>query len=104
MGLRRGFNSAMARASALFDKINGRLEGINVERFEHGSNIFPLKLESGVDSKRFVKILKEHSVIVSPPDADHSRRIMLTVNPTLLRQDIQDLFFAFEHAIKESLY
>ena len=102
-GFEARFNRAMARASALFDKINGLLEGVNVEPFEHGSNIFPLKLASDVDSKRFVKILKAHSVIVSSPDVDHSRRIMLTVNPTILRQDIQDLFFAFERAIEESL-
>ena len=99
-GFEERFNRAMARATALFDKINA-LEGINVERFEHGSNMFPLKLESDVDSKRFVKTLEEHSVSVSLPDGDHSRRIILTVNPTILRQDIQDLLFAFECAIEE---
>ena len=99
-GFEERFNRAMARATALFDKING-LEGINVEHFEHGSNMFPLKLESDIDSKRFVKTLGEHSVSVSPPDADHSRCIMLTVNPTILRQNIQDLLFAFERAIGE---
>ena len=99
-GFEERFNRAMARATALFDKING-LEGINVEHFEHGSNMFPLKLESDIDSKRFVKTLEAHSVSVSPPDADHSRCIMLTVNPTILRQDIQDLLFAFERAIGE---
>ena len=99
-GFEERFNRAMARATALFDKING-LEGINIEHFEHGSNMFPLKLESNIDSKRFVKTLGEHSVSVSPPDADHSRCIMLTVNPTILRQDIQDLLFAFERAIGE---
>ena len=99
-GFEERFNRAMARATALFDKING-LEGINVEHFEHGSNMFPLKLESNIDSKRFVKTLGEHSVSVSPPDADHSRCIMLTVNSTILRQDIQDLLFAFERAIGE---
>ena len=100
-GFEERFNRAMARATTLFDKINA-LEGINVERFEHGSNIFPLKLESDVDSKGFVKTLEEHSVSVSPPDGDHSRRIMLTVNPTILRQDIQCLRFAFERAIEKS--
>ena len=100
-GFEERFNRAMARATALFDKINA-LKGINVERFEHGSNMFPLKLESDVDSKRFVKTLEKHAVSVSPPDGDHSRRIMLTVNPTILRQDIQGLRFAFEHAIEES--
>ena len=101
-GFEKRFNRAMAQASVLFDKINA-LEGIKIESFEHGSNIFPLKLESGVDSKRFVETLKAHSVSVSSPDSDHSQRIMLTVNPTILRQDLQDLFFAFERAIKESL-
>ena len=100
-GFEERFNRAMTRARALFDKINA-LEGINVERFEHGSNMFPLQLESGVDSTHFVKTLEAHSVSVSPPDGDHAGRIMLTVNPTLLRQDIQDLLRTFERAIKES--
>ena len=101
-GFEKRFNRAMAHATALFDKIN-TLEGINVEPFEHGSNIFPLELESGVDSKRFVQTLEAHAVSVSPPDGEHSRRIMLTVNPTLLRQDVPNLCFAFERAIEESL-
>ena len=100
-GFEERFNHAMARATALFDKINA-LEGINVEPFEHGSNMFPLQLEADVDSKRFVKTLEEHSVSVSSPDSDHPQHIMLTVNPTILRQDIQDLRFAFERAIEAS--
>ena len=100
-GFEERFNRAMTRASALFDKINA-LESITVERFEHGSNIFSLKLASGVDSTYFVKTLEKHFVSVSPPDSDHTGCIMLTVNPTLLRQDIQDLFSAFERAMKES--
>lgn len=100
-GFEERFNRAMTQASALFEKINA-LEGVTVEPFEHGSNIFPLQLESDVDSTRFVEVLKEHSVSVSPPEGNHAGRIMLTVNPTLLRQDIQDLRSAFEWAIKES--
>ena len=99
-GFEERFNRAMTRASALFEKINA-LESITVEPFEHGSNIFPLKLESDIDGTRFVEVLKEHSVSVSPPDSDHAGRIMLTVNPTLLRQDIQELHSAFERAITE---
>ena len=91
----------MTQASALFDKINA-LESIKVERFEHGSNIFPLKLASDIDSTCFVKTLEKHSVSVSAPDGDHTGRILLTVNPTILRQGIQELFSAFERAIKES--
>ncbi len=100
-GFEERFNRAMTRANALFDKINA-LESITVERFKHGSNIFPLKLEADVDSRCFVKTLEAHSVSVSPPDGDHAGHIMLTVNPTLLRQDIQDLFYTFERAVKES--
>ena len=100
-GFEERFNRAMTRANALFDKINA-LESITVERFKHGSNIFPLKFASDVDGARFVKTLEEHSVSVSRPDSDPAGRIMLTVNPTLLRQDIQDLFCTFERAVKES--
>lgn len=101
-GFEARFNRAMAHATALFDTIN-TLDGINVEPFKHGSNIFPLKLGSDIDSQRFVKTLTEYSVSISPPDSNHSQRIMLTVNPTLLRQDVPDLLFAFERAIEESL-
>lgn len=100
-GFEARFNRAMAHATALFDTIN-TLDGINVEPFKHGSNIFPLKLGSDIDSQRFVKTLTEYSVSISPPDSNHSQRIMLTVNPTLLRQDVPDLLFAFERAIEES--
>ena len=68
-GFEERFNRAMTQATALFDKINA-LEGISVVRFAHGSNIFPLKLASEVDSKCFVKTLEAHSVSVSPPDDD----------------------------------
>ncbi len=100
-GFEERFNLAMTRASVLFETINA-LESITVEPFEHGSNIFPLKLEAGVDSTRFVEVLEEHSVSVSAPDDDHAGRILLTVNPTVLRQDIQELHCAFERAITES--
>ena len=100
-GFEARFNRAMAHATALFNKINA-LDGINVEPFEHGSNIFPLKLGSGIDSKCFVKTLEAYAVSVSSPDSDHDQRIMLTVNPTILRQDIPDLLYAFGRAIQES--
>ena len=100
-GFEERFNRAMTRARALFDRINV-LESVNIEHFEHGSNIFSLKLEAGVDSTRFVEVLEEHSVSVSAPDDDHAGRILLTVNPTVLRQDIQELHCAFERAITES--
>lgn len=101
-GFEERFNHAMAHATALFDKIN-TLDGINVEPFEHGSNIFPLKLGADIDSKRFVQTLEAQAVSVSPPNGEHARRIMLTVNPTLLRQNVQDLCCAFERAVEESL-
>ena len=100
-GFEERFNRAMTRAEALFDKVNA-LESITVEGFEHGSNIFPLKLESDIDGARFVKTLAAHSVSVSAPDSNQTGRIMLTVNPTILRQDIQELSCAFECAVKES--
>ena len=100
-GFEERFNRAMTRAEALFDKVNA-LESVTVEGFEHGSNIFPLKLESEIDGTRFVKTLAAHSVSVSAPDSNQTGRIMLTVNPTILRQDIQELSCAFECAVKES--
>lgn len=101
-GFEKRFNRAMTRAKALFDKINA-LDGINVKPFEHGSNIFPLELETGVNGEQFVKTLEADSVSVSAPDGGTPQRIMLTVNTTILRQDVEELFLAFERAISESV-
>jgi threonine aldolase len=98
-GFEQRFASAMSKAKTLFAKIN-TLEGIHIGCFEHGSNIFPLELATDVDCDRFIKALRDHSVFLAPPSSYDSRRIMLTVNTTILRQDVSVLLKAFNRALQ----
>ena len=60
-GFKERFGAAMDQASTLFARVND-LDGISIGRFEHGSNIFPLELDPGVDADRFVSTLLQHWV------------------------------------------
>lgn len=98
-GFEQRLARAMAMAEALFARINA-LSGIHIRHFEHGSNIFPLELAADVDCDRFLKTLRDHSISVSPGEADPSC-LTLTVNTTILRQETEELLRAFELALKQ---
>ena len=99
-GFEERYQTAMKRATTLFDKLN-TLAGIHVGRIENGSNIFPMDLSRDLDLDKFVKILQERSVSVSVGDPD-IRRSTLRVNTTILRQDVDTLFAAFCSALEGS--
>ena len=99
-GFEERFNSAMKRATTLFDKLN-TLAGIHIGRIMNGSNIFPMELSRDLDLDKFVKILQEQSVSVSLGDPD-SRRGTLRVNTSILKQDVETLFAAFRSALEAS--
>jgi len=99
-GFEERFSTAMKKAAGLFARIN-TLEGIDIGQYENGSNIFPVKLSSNVDTERFISALREHWVFVYP-DESGSGRLHLTVNTTILRQSNDDLFTAFKDALSKS--
>ena len=99
-GFEERFAAAMDQAKSLFTRLNA-LSGIKVGQFEHGSNIFPVELDSSIDADAFISALGRHSVFVYPDDAEPGR-IYLTVNTTILRQDNNDLTEAFEDALTQS--
>ena len=99
-GFEERFNTAMKRATTLFDKLN-TLAGIHIGRIVNGSNIFPMELSRDLDLDKFVKILQEQSVSVSVGDPD-TRRGTLRVNTSILKQDVETLFAAFRSALKDS--
>lgn len=99
-GFEERFNTAMKRATTLFDKLN-TLAGIHIGRIVNGSNIFPMELSRDLDLDKFVKILQEQSVSISLGDPD-SRRGTLRVNTSILKQDVETLFAAFRSALEDS--
>lgn len=99
-GFEERFNTAMKRATTLFDKLN-TLAGIHIGRIVNGSNIFRMELSRDLDLDKFVKLLQEQSVSVSVGDSE-TRRSTLRVNTTILRQDVETLFAAFCSALEGS--
>ncbi len=96
-GFEERFAEAMRKAVSLFDDLN-RLKGIYVDAYEHGSNIFPLRLDEGVDNQALMEELSKRLIFVSADESDDTR-IHLTVNTTLLRQSNEDISSAFEAAL-----
>ena len=96
-GFEARFVQAMTKATALFQELN-KLDGVEVSRYEHGSNLFPLTLASEIDAERFVSRLRDHWVFVSADPYNQGHR-HLTVNTTILRQCNPDLVAAFRDAL-----
>ena len=99
-GFEERFALAMKKAEELFAGIN-TLVGIDIGRFEHGSNIFPVELAPEIDSESFFSRLRERWVFVYPHEEEPGR-IYLTVNTTILRQSNDELVSAFEDALAKS--
>jgi threonine aldolase len=92
------FGSAMAKGAALIDGLN-TCEGIKVQRFPHGSNIFPVELDPHIDVETFLAALRQHGIFLFPDEGSTSH-IHLTVNTTILRQPNETIIEAFEHAVR----
>jgi threonine aldolase len=99
-GFEERFTGAMSKAERLFSELN-RLDGLNVESYEHGSNIFPVALDVDVDVEKFIEELANHSVFVNT-DEGNPTKIHLTVNTTILRQSNEDISRAFEAALNNA--
>lgn len=99
-GFEERFSAAMRKAGELFQRLN-TLDGIEIGRYKHGSNIFPAKLDTGVDAECFISSLRRNWVFVyrnqENPDLIH-----LTVNTTILRQSNDELLEAFRGALAKN--
>ncbi len=96
-GFEDRFTKAMKKATSLFDELNA-IPGLTIGAYEHGSNIFPLTLPSGVELERFANRLAEFHVFVNAGEDDRVSP-HLTVNTTLLRQPNEQIVSAFRTAV-----
>jgi threonine aldolase len=94
------FSAAMEKAGRLFDSLN-TLDGIHIDRYEHGSNIFPMKLGPGVDVEGFTSSLRRNLIFVYHNE-NNPHSIHLTVNTTILRQSNDDIYAAFDEALTKN--
>lgn len=97
-GFEPRFAEAMTKASALFESLN-ELDGIQVGRYEHGSNLFPLTFDDEIDPRQLDECLRRQWVFFATDRDDLGNR-HLTVNVTLLRQSNDDLVDAFRQALE----
>ncbi|MCI0437547.1 MAG: threonine aldolase family protein [Chloroflexi bacterium] len=98
-GFEERFARAMRKALELFDLLNTQ-DGIRVEAFKHGSNIFSLVLAPEVDLESFVSALKQHWVFIFTEEP-YRGRPLVAVNTTILRQSNDELARAFEEALAQ---
>jgi threonine aldolase len=96
-GFSARFEASMLKARVLFKRLNA-LPGIEVKEFDHGSNIFPLRIAPGVDVASLIESLHQRNVFVYPEEAAGIVS-SLTVNTTLLTQSNEAIFQAFREAL-----
>ena len=96
-GFEERFQSALNKGRDLFKMLN-QLPAIEIQEFEHGSNIFPLTFAAGVNTGSVVAALRLRGICLYP-DEGTARYSRLTVNTTLLRQSNDAIFQAFQEAI-----
>jgi hypothetical protein len=99
-GFEARFAAAMAKGAALIDRLNEQ-PGIQVRRFQHGSNIFPVELAPRLDREKFLAALRRRWLFLYP-DEESPEQLHLTVNTTLLRQSNEAILDAFASAVGEA--
>ena len=95
-GFAEKYKAAFDKATALFASINS-LPGITVRSFEHGSNIFELLLDPGINIDSFVANLLNSGIVLNWPATDWPVPL-LHVNTTVLRRPNEEIAEAFSTA------
>ncbi len=90
----------MARGRDLVKKLND-LPGIEVQEFDHGSNIFPVAFAPNVDQKGLAECLRRRDIFLYPDEGTETIS-RLTVNTTLLRQSNDTIVQAFIEALESA--
>jgi threonine aldolase len=99
VGFEERFHQAMRKSKDLFDKLND-FPGLEVGKFEHGSNIYPMSLPPDVDADKFAESLRRNDVFIYPEET--TRLISrLTVNTSILRKSNEVIVEAFGDALNE---
>lgn len=87
------------KAADLFPMLN-RVEGLEVQQLQHGSNMSLVKIGAGIDTVKLgAHLRKEHNIVFGQPRAEDGFA-MLKVNPTLLRRDNKMIAAAFKEAVR----
>ena len=99
-GFEERFQAAMEKGRSLFKELND-LDGIQINEFRHGSNIFPLVLDSSINSDAVIDALRCRDIHAYAPE-NPKAGFTLTINTTILRQPNETILAAFEQALQKS--
>jgi threonine aldolase len=99
VGFEERFHQAMRKSKDLFDKLND-FPGLEVGKFEHGSNIYPMSLPHDMDADKFAESLRRNDIFLYP-DERTGRISYLTVNTSILRKSNEVIVEAFGVALNE---
>ena len=99
-GFEERFQTAMEKGRSLFKDLNA-LDGIQINEFKRGSNIFPLMLDGSINSDAAIDALRRRDIHIYAPENPEAG-FTFTINTTILRQPNQTIRDAFEEAVKES--
>jgi len=87
------FSESLAKAKALFAVLN-KLPRIEIHQFEHGSNIFELRLDDEINTDQFVESLLDFKIVI-PWLKSEWPLPLLHVNSSMLRRSNDEIVEAF---------
>ena len=93
------FSESLAKAKALFTSLN-KLPGIEIHEFEHGSNVFELRLSNEIDTDQFIESLLDFKIVI-PWLRNEWPLPLLHVNSSMLRRTNDEIVEAFSSALPD---
>jgi threonine aldolase len=97
-GFEARFAAALAQGRALMSDLD-RVPGLSVAPLPDGSNIFPLRLESGLTASALGRELRRRGIVL-PAEGGTEHLVPLAVNTTILRRPNAALLEAFAAAAR----
>ena len=91
------FGESLDKSKALFAILN-KLPGIGIHQFEHGSNVFELRLGDEIDTDQFVESLLDFKIVI-PWLKSEWPLPLLHVNSSMLRQTNDEIVKAFSSVL-----
>jgi threonine aldolase len=95
------FSESLTKAKALFANLN-KLPGIEIHQFEHGSNVFELRLGDDINTDQFVESLLDFKIVI-PWLKSEWPLPLLHVNSSILRRSNDEIVEAFTSVLSARL-
>jgi threonine aldolase len=99
-GITERWSEVTQSATKLIAQLN-KMKGISITPLKNGTNIYDLKLESGISLKKLaIYLYNEHSIWLGR--ANEHNIVKFTINESLLSRDIKEIVDAWELGMKQA--